>query len=74
MQPSVFQTHVGNIPRNIVQSSANGYTKELASFLERTIQQYVNSIPGIYDPETKTDQVKLKRVLQQRRFFLFTML
>lgn len=47
MQPSNYETHVGNIPRNTVQPSANEYTNELPSFIERTKQQkYCNSIRG----------------------------
>ena len=74
--------HIGNTPRYTVQSSANEYIKEMASFNGRTKQQqqqqqqqkYCNSFEGVYDSETKRSQVQLKEYCDREDLFIYSIL
>ena len=68
--------HIGNTPRYIVQSSANEYIKEIASFIGRAKQQqkYCNSSEAVYDSETKTGQVQSKEYCNKEDLIIYNIL
>jgi len=66
--------HIGITPRYIIQSSANEYIKEIASFIgwaKQQQQKYCNSLESVYDSETKTGQVQSKEYCNKEDLFMY---